>query len=50
MQTLTSDWTSGGIRRTLTTTRKEAETDAEFIARHAAAEAAALRQWPKDPQ
>lgn len=50
MQTLTSEWTSGGIRRVLTTTRKESETEAEFIASHAAAEAAALRQWPKDPQ
>lgn len=48
VQTLESEWTSGGIKRRIVTTRKEAETDAEFIERHAAAESAALRQWPKD--
>lgn len=49
MQTLESTWVSGGVSRTITTTRTESESAGDFIARHAAAEAAAREVWPKDP-
>lgn len=50
MQTLTTTWTSGGISRTITTTRTAGETTSAFIARHAEVEAEAFKHWPKDPQ
>lgn len=48
MQTLTTEWTSGGIKRSLTTTRNDGESDEEFIKRHHDAEARAFAIWPKD--
>ncbi len=49
VSTITSTWTSGGVTRTLTTTRGENETAAEFAARHEAEFAAMLALFPRDP-
>ncbi len=46
--TLTSEWTSGGIKRTLTTTREAGESAADFANRHKEEVEAALEVFPKD--
>lgn len=48
MATITSTWTSGGIERSVTTTRADGETDLQHAERHQAAVAAALKVFPKD--
>ena len=48
MQTLRTEWMSGGIKRELTTTRNAGESDESFINRHNLAERAAFAKWPKD--
>ncbi len=46
--TLTSEWESGGIKRTLVSTRQQGETAEAFVARHAEELTAALEEFPKD--
>jgi hypothetical protein len=48
LSTLTATWTSGGILRTLTTTRNPNETLDAFTKRHEDELAAALKRFPRD--
>lgn len=49
MTTVTSSWTSGGIAKSVTTTRREGESAEDFAARHAEEVAALLALFPRDP-
>ena len=49
MTTMTSSWTSGGIVRTVTTTRRDGESAEDFAARHRDEVEAMLALFPKDP-
>ena len=46
---LKSEWRSNGIRTTVTTHKREGESDAGFAARHKATVDATLALFPKDP-
>ncbi len=49
MTTMTSSWTSGGIVRTVVTTRREDESAEDWAARHRDEVEAMLALFPKDP-
>ncbi len=46
VQTMQSTWTSSGVQHTVTTTRQDGESDAQFVTRHNNAVQAALKQFP----
>lgn len=48
VQTATSEWMSGGMKTTVTTSRLTGETNAEFAQRHREAVDSMLRSFPKD--
>jgi ABC-type transport system involved in cytochrome bd biosynthesis fused ATPase/permease subunit len=47
-EVLTSEWTSGGIKKTYTTTQEAGESQADHAKRHSKGLAAALVEFPKD--
>lgn len=49
MTTVTSSWTSGGILRTVTTTRRDGESAEDWARRHQEEVDALLLLFPKDP-
>lgn len=49
MTTITSTWTSGGVPKSLTTTRREGESAEDFARRHKEELDAMLLIFPKDP-
>jgi len=49
MQSVTTEWMSGGLKTTVTTVRLSGETTGDFAARHRAAVEETLKLFPKDP-
>lgn len=49
MSTVTSSWTSGGVLRTVTTTRRDGESAEDWARRHQEEVDALLLLFPKDP-
>lgn len=48
MQTTTTEWVSGGLKMSVTTTRGESESSDDFATRHKEAVDALLKKYPKD--
>lgn len=48
VETVKTEWTSGGIRREVITHRESGESNADWLARHVEAVQAAMGQYPPD--